>query len=221
MYHYAGNNPVRYIDPDGRNPVIAVALYVGYKMLPKHHSEGFLYFDNTQPQRLGGYHNFYESFTSNDFVCNIDSLRTDFTNSKGNTSTIWLWKGNYNMVFNGGWHVGAEVGVYGLHGEADDNMLESVSFTLTDKSTGNAVSRSVDGQYWTNRFDMGKTNPSDLVLTATLNFKNEEDANAYYDAVNAGITNHKSNKYFNSVDRINKVNLTASRTEKTVTVTFE
>ena len=221
LYHYAGNNPVRYIDPDGRNPVIAVALYVGYKMLPKHHSEGFLYFDNTQPQRLGGYHNFYESFTSNDFVCNIDSLRTDFTNSKGNTSTIWLWKGNYNMVFNGGWHVGAEVGVYGLHGEADDNMLESVSFTLTDKSTGNAVSRSVDGQYWTNRFDMGKTNPSDLVLTATLNFKNEEDANAYYDAVNAGITNHKSNKYFNSVDRVNKVNLTASRTEKTVTVTFE
>ena len=90
---------------------------------------------------------------------NIDTLRTDFENSSGETSSIWLWKGNYNMVFNGGWHIGAEIGAYGNYGEADDSMFKSVSFELIDKNTGKFVSRSVDGKYWTNRFDKGKCNP--------------------------------------------------------------
>ena len=138
LYHYAGNNPVKYTDPDGKIVIvpiviIGVAIATGYKMLPKHHSDGFLYFDNTQPQRVGGYYNPYENFTSNNVCCNIDSLRTDFRNSLGKKSSIWLWKGNYNMVFNGGWHVGAEVGAYGSHGGADDNMFTAVSFELKNK----------------------------------------------------------------------------------------
>ncbi|MDE5776597.1 MAG: RHS repeat-associated core domain-containing protein, partial [Treponemataceae bacterium] len=216
LFNYSNNNPVKYVDPDGENPVIAIAVYTGYKMLPKQDGSGFLYFDNTQPQRTGGYHNFYETFTSNNIVCNIDSLRTDFTNSKGKTSTVWLWKGNYNMVFNGGWHIGAEVGAYGSHGGADDNMLESVSFTLTDKATGKSVDRTVTGEYWTNRFDKGKCIPSNLLLSATLTFKNEKDAKAYCNAVD------NSNRYFNSKDRgkdSGKVNAICSG--KTVTVTFE
>ena len=190
-------------------------------MLPKHHSEGFLYFDNTQPQRIGGYYNLFENFTSNDLVCNIDTLRTDFENSSGETSSIWFWKGNYNMVFNGGWHIGAEIGAYGNYGEADDSMFTSVSFELIDKNTGKSVSRSVDGKYWTNRFDKGKCNPADLVLTGTLNFKNEKDAKAYCDAVNAGTGKNKPNTYFNSAGRTSQVNMTASRTGNTVKVTFE
>ncbi len=121
LYHYAGNNPVKYTDPDGR--FLGLAVKTALRMLPKHHSEGFLYFDKTQPQRYGGYFNLYEAFTSNDMCCNIDSLRTDFTSSSGKTSSIWFWKGNYNMVFNGGWHVGAEIGAYGSLGEADNNMF--------------------------------------------------------------------------------------------------
>ncbi|MGN0350376.1 MAG: RHS repeat-associated core domain-containing protein, partial [Roseburia sp.] len=223
LYHYAGNNPVKYTDPDGEciSVFIVGAIAVGIFMLPKRHSEGFLYFDNTQPQRIGGYFNFYENFTSNLLVCNIDSLRTDFINSSGKTSSIWLWKGNYNLAFNGGWHVGAEVGAYDLHGGADDNMFTSVSFELKNKKTGDIVSRTIDGQYWTNRFDKGKCNPADLVLTGILNFKNENDAKAYCDAVNAGTGKDKPNTYFSSVDRTNQVKLSASRNGNTVTVTFE
>ena len=218
LYHYAANNPVKYTDPDGNTALIAVPIIIGIKMLPKRHSEGFLYFDNKQPQRVGGYYNWYETFTSNDFVCNIDSLRTDFKNSSGKTSSIWLWKGNYKMVFNGGWHIGAEVGAYGPHGGADDSMFESVRFELKNMKTEDTVSRTVNGQYWTNRFDKGKCNPADLVLTGTLNFKNEADAKAYCDAVN----DRNRNTYFNSKARDQdsyKVNATCSG--KTVTVTFE
>lgn len=149
---------------------------------------------------------------------NIDTLRTDFENSSGETSSIWLWKGNYNMVFNGGWHIGAEIGAYGNYGEADDSMFTSVSFELTDKNTGKSVSRSVDGKYWTNRFDKGKCNPSDLVLTGTLNFKNEKDAKAYCDAVNG----KNNNQYFNSLGRgKNDYSVSATVNGNTVKVTFE
>ena len=228
MYHYAGNNPVKYTDPDGNaiHPfvfvAIGIAVEIGVMMLPKLHNDGFLFFDNSQPQRIGGYYNFYESFTSNKILCNIDSLRTDFKNSKGLTSSIWLWKGNYNLLFNGGWHNGAEVGAYDPHGGADDSMLESVSFTLTDKTTKKSVNRSVAGQYWTNRFDTGKSTPANLILTATLNFNNEADAESYCNALMKGFDNERSNQYFESLGRNQRsVNFSATRNGKTVEVIFE
>ena len=217
LFNYSNNNPIKYVDPNGKNPVAAAivisAIYTGYKMLPKQ-GDGFLYFDNTQPQRLGGYYNIYETFTSNNFVCNIDSVRTDFSDSNGETSSIWLWKGDYNMVFNGGWHIGAEVGAYDRNGRADDTILESVSFTLSDKN-GDIISRSVDGQYWTNGFVPGKKTPSELTLSATLVFKNENDAKAYCDAANGKNTEFLSNK------RTDNSFITATQNEKTVNILFE
>ena len=217
LFNYSNNNPIKYVDPNGKNPVAAAivisAIYTGYKMLPKQ-GDGFLYFDNTQPQRLGGYYNIYETFTSNNFVCNIDSVRTDFSDSNGETSSIWLWKGDYNMVFNGGWHTGAEVGAYDRNGRADDTILESVSFTLSDKN-GDIISRSVDGQYWTNGFVPGKKTPSELTLSATLVFRNENDAKAYCDAANGKNTEFLSNK------RTDNSFITATQNEKTVNILFE
>ncbi len=102
-------------------------------------------------------------------------------------------------------------------------IICSVSFQLKNKNTGEVVSRTVDGQYWTNRFDKGKCSPSDLVLTGTLTFKNENDAKAYCDAVNTGLlTADSKNKYFNSVNReAENVKINATRNGNVVTVNFE
>ena len=100
-------------------------------------------------------------------------------------------------------------------------MLESVSFTLTDKATGKSVDRTVTGEYWTNRFDKGKANPANLILTATLKFKNEADATSYYNALREGEKND-SNQYFESVGRNpQNVNFSAMQNGKMVTVIFE
>jgi hypothetical protein len=169
-------------------------------MLPKQ-GNGYLYFDNTQPQRFGGYNHLYSDFTHNSLVCNIDSLATSFTNSKGGNSEVWLWKGDYNMIFNGGWHTGAEVGAY-TGGQADDSILSSVSFTLSD-SSGKIFDRHVDGQYWVNRFEkkIGSGLPSGLRLTATLTFKNGADARAYADAFNGKGNTYDSSATGDGTDR--------------------
>ena len=100
--------------------------------LPKRHPDGFLYFDNTHPQRIGGYGWFYELpiFTKNEAWCDIDAYRTNFRNTKGKLTSVWLWKGDYRMMMNDeDWCVGAEIGAY-VGTRADDNILESGKFTL-------------------------------------------------------------------------------------------
>jgi len=205
VYNYSNNNPVTYTDPDGNSPIIPALI--GIAMLPKK-GDGFLYFNTNQPQYLGGYNNKWENFTSNNRVCNIDSLRTDFKRANGKNASIWLWKGDYNMTFNGGWHTGAEIGAYNNFGFGDDSILKSASFSLKDSNGNVMTSRSLEGKHWVNSFvkgnGTGKTNgangnPSSMWMSATLEFNDAADAESYHDAlVNGGTRN---NTFLPSINR--------------------
>ena len=156
-------------------------------------------------------------------ICNIDSLRTNFINSKGTQSSILLRKGNYNMVLNGGWHIGAEIGAY-TNGRADDNMLESASFMLIGQDGFEITDRTVEGQFWINVFMKEKQLPSGLKMTTRLEFKNEADAKGYYDALQQGFgeKGRSPNSYFNSMNRdLEDIKVQVSRSGKTVNVIFE
>ena len=172
-------------------------------MLPKHGQTAggmpYLYFDDTQPQALGGYIDFYERFTSNELFCDIDTVRTDFINTRGRQSSIWLWKGDYHMIFNDGWYTGAEIGSY-TNNIADNNIFESVSWTLK-RGGFILLERTVDKAFWINGFVKGQNYvASGLELTAKLVFKNETDAIRYELVARSGWREKRDgkNRYFPS-----------------------
>jgi len=203
-YNYSNNNPLKYSDPNGDIPFFAIGIAVGIAMLPRQ-GDGFLYFDTWQPQFLGGYINLYEKLTSNNLVCNSDSLRTDFKRFDGSTASIWIWKGDYNLVFNGGWHTGAEIGVYNdiLLNFGTNKILKSASFTLTDEDGNEIMSRSLAGKWWINSFVKGKgtgaTNgangdPSSMKISVTLDFYYTSDAISFFNEFNG------DNSFFPSIN---------------------
>jgi hypothetical protein len=214
-YNYSNNNPVKYADPDGEIPVLAgvgigIAVVAGVtavllKMLPQK-GDGYLYFTKNQPQRLGGYRNWYEAFTSNNKLCNIDSLRVDFTRANGKKASIWLWKGDYNMVFNGGWHTGGEIGAYNAFGFGDDSIIKSAFFSVVD-ANGNVIATiRFEGGHWINTFVQGdgdgSTNgangdPSSMTMRGGIEFHNAEDAERFYRSLKYG----RNNRFFSSRDR--------------------
>jgi hypothetical protein len=168
-------------------------------LLPKRHPDGFLYFDNTQAQAMFGYHNFYENFTRNEEWCDIDSLRTNFINSEGKRTAIWLWKGDYNMALNDeGWCVGAEIGAY-VNEAANDHILESGQFTLT-KTDGTVLihNRTVNNQYWINAFVKGRNDiAANLVMEVSITFYELHNAIQYENAINVHV-DQDINRYFSS-----------------------
>jgi hypothetical protein len=202
-YNYSNNNPVNYTDPNGEIPVLAILIGLAaittvvttiMAMLP-HRGDGFLYFDTWQPQRLGGFHNWYTNFTSNRGVCNIDTYRIDFQRAKGGNASIWFWKGDYKMVINGGWHTGAEIGTYNGLGGVTSSVLESASFTLKDSDGNILANRYLNGKWWINSFVKGNGDgrtsgangaPGSLKMNAMLGFYNESDAASFEAAVGGG-----------------------------------
>ncbi|MCL2130759.1 MAG: RHS repeat-associated core domain-containing protein, partial [Treponema sp.] len=188
-FHYSNNNPITLKDPDGNSPKDWVSSWMA-----KPDSQGGKSISADAPQRHFGYSGFYESFTSNDAVCDIDSVRVSFKNTDGGNVQLWFWKGNYNLVDKqtwdeGGvvkneWHMGGEIGTYSGSGPwapALDNAVLSMSYSLFEKGNDTPLlTRNSGGEYWANGFSPGKAeSPGNLVMQGQLKFRSVAAAKAF------------------------------------------
>jgi hypothetical protein len=203
-----------------QSPLFIVAGLITLNMRPNVKKDAdnrdYLYFDKTQLQRIGGYRNSYENFTTNELVCDIDSLKTTIKNTKGKETDIWLWKGDYNMMGSYGWCKGAEVGAY-TKKNADFTIFESVSWILKERldivgSHDELVLlrlEDVRKEFWVNGFVRGKNEvASNLILDVSITFKETGDAINYAKTLSEGFESD-NNSYFpsnlaNGEDRSNE-----------------
>jgi hypothetical protein len=189
----------------------------------------FLYFDNIHLQCLFGYNRLYENFTSNERFCDIDSVRTYFYSAKGERIAIWLWKGDYYMTFNEGWHIGAEIGAYWNY-FSSDKIIESASFILSNQD-GELLRRTVRNQYWINGFVRGKNDiAANLIMRASITFYDIYDAEKYEEAIRLGIDQEINRYYASNVgingrggnrDYVDVKLYEIERSGRTVNVTFQ
>ena len=194
VYHYAGNNPVKYVDPDGETPSSWISSWMA-----EPDPQGGKSISVNAPQRTGGYSIFYEYFTRNDQVCNIDSVLFSFRNTEGNNIQLWFWKGNYNLVDKGTWdesmaislewHIGGEIGTYnGSPGfaVAYDGAVSSMSYSLYNEGSNTPfLERTNNGDFWLNGFYPGQAgNTGNIVMKGSITFNNTADAISFMRSYN-------------------------------------
>jgi hypothetical protein len=210
VYHYAGNNPVKYTDPDGNDLNTWISSWMA-----EPDPQGGKSINQNAPQRRFGYSSWMETsvFVKNDQFANIDTVSYYFNDSGGNSVQLWFWKGNYNLAdkksWDAGeglkfeWHIGGEIGSYTGKGEALDGLLVSSNFSLFIQGSDTSfLTRSKNGEFWPNGFLSGKaTGPSSIKMIGQLNFKNEDEAKSFENAFRRDFPGNGSNNLIFNMSR--------------------
>ena len=223
LYHYAGNNPVKYTDPDGRitkdqtrdiaravvaNPFAVWAAQNGYA---PNEAVGFTYDSHT-----GLYHATFDCWQGSlfdgnigynilydigfDLATDMETGRFDFS-SGGKGYTLWGWKGDYLNL-----GAGCELGIYtratglaGLvgHFKVDKSLAMDMQASLT--LNGKEVGSFKGIHWWATSFNprVQGVKASDLKAQFTVNFGNNkqmyQDFKAKWDKKDSGWTFNDDN----------------------------
>ena len=179
-YHYAGNNPVKYVDPDGRSP--------GWP--------------EWSPQAKVAYSDLLDDLAQK--VFNIDATSFGFDGG-----TMRLWKGDYGDARNYSQRIaslagvelpsffqnilnkiggsGGEIGFYDKNGkmitgkqlEADYGLL-STTMRVSERGSHNLIADAKGRTGWANGYNALKnTKPGDMYLVGILRFSTHAKAEAF------------------------------------------
>ena len=182
LYHYGGNNALKYVDPDGRSPVWVKLGTSG--------------FGHEAPQRVGGYYDIFDDYASS------LGFDIDGTAFKTDSFSLRLWKGNYGdaseLAKNAGYKLlgnvlslyggaGGEIGFYNPDGSSmKKSDLSALGITGTileviNNKTGNIIgSRSEKKSFWTTLFSwFDNSHKEDISTRNTIIFKDEESASSF------------------------------------------